>query len=126
MRVVFWIVALPVVAVAMAFAVSNHESVAIGLWPLAYRLEAPLYIVVTGALFLGFVVGLLYGWIGSLRARRRARVEAKHVSRLENETEELRRKLALAENAAHPLPPSSAPAYPPPASLRHLGGGGIA
>lgn len=125
MRVVFWIIALPIVAIAMAFAVSNHENVTINLWPLAYRLDIPLYIAVTGALFLGFIVGLLYGWIGGLRARHRARIEAKHVTKLQTENEELRRKLALAEGAGRPLPPATAPAYPPPSTLRHIAGGGI-
>lgn len=125
MKVVFWIIALPIIALAMAFAVSNHETVSISLWPLAYRLDIPLYIAVTGALFLGFLAGLIYGWIGSLRARHRARVEAKHVSKLQTETEELRRKLALAEGAGHPLPPASAPDYPSPSALRHIAGGGF-
>ena len=122
MRIVFWIVALPVVAVAMAFAVSNHESVAISLWPLVYRLEAPLYVVVTGALFLGFIIGLLYGGIGTLRARRRARTEAKHVTKLQSENEDLRRKLTLAESAAHALPPPLPPSNQP-SNLRRIAGG---
>jgi uncharacterized integral membrane protein len=125
MKIVFWIVALPVVAIAMAFAVSNHEPAAISLWPLVYRLEAPLYIVVTGALFLGFIIGLLYGWIGSLRARRRARSETKQVAKLQAENEELQRKLALAESAAHALPPPMQLNNPQPAALRHVTGGGF-
>lgn len=125
MKVVFWIIALPIVAIAMAFAVSNHEIVTISLWPLVYRIDVPLYIAVTGALFLGFLAGLIYGWIGSLRARHRGRVEAKQVAKLQTETEELRRKLALAEGAGHALPPTTAPAYPPPSVLRHIVGGGV-
>ena len=124
MRVVFWIIALPIVAIAMAFAVSNHDTVTISLWPLAYRLDIPLYIAVTGALFVGFIVGLLYGWIGSLCARHRARSEAKQVAKLQAENDELRRKLAVAENAAHPLP-ATTPVYPAQSTLRHIASGGI-
>ena len=125
MRVVFWIVALPIVAIAMAFAVSNHENVTIDLWPAPYRLDVPLYIAVTGALLLGFVVGVTYGWIGSLRARHRARAEAKRADKLVRDNEELRHKLTLAENAAHSLPPASAPSYPSQKALRHIAGGGL-
>lgn len=125
MRVVFWIIALPIIAAAMAFAVSNHETVVISLWPLAYRLDVPLYIAVTGALFLGFLTGVIYGWIHSLPARQRARSEAKHAAKLQDEIEELRHKLSLAEQASHPLPPPSTASYPPPSALRHIVGGGI-
>jgi uncharacterized integral membrane protein len=123
MRIIFWIIALPVVAIAMAFAVSNHESVTIDLWPAAYRLDVPIYIAVTGALFLGFLVGVTWGWLGSLRARNRARGETKRANKLALENEELRHKLTHAENAARSLPPvSSAPSQ---AALRHIAGGGM-
>jgi uncharacterized integral membrane protein len=125
MKVLFWIIALPIVAIAMAFAVANHDSVTISLWPLAYRIEIPLYIAVTGALFFGFLVGITYGWIGSLRARHRARAEAKRADKLNAENTELRQKLALAENATRTLPATTAPTYPSEAALRHIAGGGV-
>ncbi len=124
MKIVFWIIALPVVAIAMAFAVSNHEPVAISLWPLVYRLEAPLYVVVTGALFLGFLIGMLYGGLGTLRARRRARNEARQASKLQTDNEDLRRKLSLAESATYALPPPL-PADHPSTTLRRIAGGDI-
>jgi uncharacterized integral membrane protein len=123
MKLLFWIIALPIVAIAMAFAVSNHETVTISLWPLAYRIEVPLYFAVTGALFLGFIAGLASGWVGSLRTRRRARTETRRAEKLTTENTELRQKLAQAENAARALPALSAPAYPPDAALRHIAGG---
>lgn len=129
MRLISWLIALPVVALAMAFAVSNHDSVTIDLWPAPYRLEVPLYIAVTGALLTGFVIGVIYGWIGSLPARRRARSEAKRADKLAAENEDLRHKLNLAENAARSVPPPATtpatPAYPSKAVLRHLAGGGL-
>ena len=125
MKVVFWIIALPIIAIAMAFAVSNHENVSISLWPLAYRLDVPLYIAVTGALFLGFLAGLIYGWTGSLRARHQARTAAKQAAKSQAEADELRRKLVLAEGAGHPLPAASAPAFPSQSALRHIAGGSM-
>lgn len=123
MKILFWIIALPIIAFAMAFAVSNHESVTISLWPFAYRLEIPLYIAVTGGLFFGFLAGLIYGWIGSLTFRHRAHHAAKQVAKLQAETEELRRKLAQAEGAIHPLPPADAPDYPSQSARRRIAGG---
>ncbi len=125
MKALFWIIALPIIAIAMAFAVANHDVVTISLWPLAYRIEVPLYIAVTGALFFGFLVGITYGWVGSLRARHRARTEAKRADKLSTENTELRQKLALAENATRTLPAATAPAYPSEAALRHIAGGGV-
>lgn len=119
MKVLFWIIALPIIAVAMAFAVSNPEPVTISLWPLAYRIEVPLYIAVSGALFLGFMVGITWGWIGSLRARRRMRAETKRADVLREENTELRHQLARAESAAHALPPDD----PAESTLRHIVGG---
>lgn len=123
MRIAFWIIALPIVVIAMAFAVSNSESAVIALWPLPYRLEVPLYAAVTGALFLGLVAGLTYGWITSLRLRHRAHAESKRADHLETEIAELRRKLAVAESAARVLPPPSPPPYAPDNTLRHIGTG---
>jgi putative membrane protein len=125
MRVLFWVIALPIIAIAMAFAVANHDSVTISLWPLAYRIEIPLYIAVTGALFLGFLVGIIYGWLGSLRVRHRARNEAKRAEKLSTENADLRQKLALAENATRTLPAAISPTYPSEAALRHIAGGGL-
>lgn len=125
MRIVFWIIALPIVAIAMAFAVSNHESVTIDLWPTPYRLDIPLYIAVTGALLLGFIVGVTWGWVGSLRARSRARNEAKRADRLATENEELRHKLTLPQTTTPSLPPSSTPSLPSQTTRRHIAGGGF-
>ena len=123
MKVLFWIIALPIIGFAMAFAVSNHESVAISLWPFAYRLEIPLYIAVTGGLFFGFLAGVIYGWIGSLTLRHRAHGAAKQVAKLQAETEELRHKLARAEAATHPLPLADAPDQPFQTTRRRIAGG---
>jgi len=118
MRILFWLIALPVIAVAMAFAVSNSESATIGLWPLDDKLVLPLYAIVTGALFLGLVVGLVYGWAGNLRVRQRARNETRRANKLEAEAAELRRKLTEAESVARALPPPLPPSGSPESTLR--------
>ena len=85
MRLVHWVVTLPVAVVAVLFAVSNREGVTVTLWPLPVRLEAPLYLVVLLALVAGFLVGELIAWINAGRARRLARERARRIEALERE-----------------------------------------
>jgi lipopolysaccharide assembly protein A len=87
MRFLFWIVMALVALILVLFAVSNRETVSIGLWPLPATLELPLYLVVLGALIFGFVVGELAGWVGSWRWRREARRSRERIAMLERELE---------------------------------------
>jgi uncharacterized membrane protein YciS (DUF1049 family) len=96
MKILFWIVAIPAIAIAMSFGVSNPESVTIGLWPLVHKVEMPVYAAVTVALFFGFFVGVLIAWIDSLRHRAEARRLARRLRELEAEDARLRRELAIA------------------------------
>ncbi|HEY4134428.1 MAG TPA: lipopolysaccharide assembly protein LapA domain-containing protein [Alphaproteobacteria bacterium] len=96
MKILFWIVAVPAIAIAMSFGVSNPESVSIGLWPLVHKVQMPVYAAVTVALFFGFFVGVLIAWIDSLRHRAEARRLARRLRELEAEDARLRRELAMA------------------------------
>ncbi len=84
-RLVHWVVTVPVAVVAVLFAVSNRAGVTVSLWPLPGRLEAPLYLVVLLALVVGFLVGELVAWINGGRARRAARARARRIAALERE-----------------------------------------
>jgi uncharacterized integral membrane protein len=84
-RVVFWLVTVPVALVAVVFAVSNLDKVPVGLWPLSDVLVMPLYLVVLGALGLGFVAGELVAWINGGRWRREARRRQRRIESLERE-----------------------------------------
>jgi len=84
-RVLYWAV-LPIAAVVLAiFAVSNREAVAIGLWPLPYLVELPLYLLVLLALLLGFVVGEFAAWIAGRHWRREVRRRGRRIAALERE-----------------------------------------
>jgi len=100
MKFLFWIVAVPALAVAMSFGVSNPQSVSLRLWPLVNSVEMPLYAAVAIALFFGLLFGGLVGWIDSLRHRAEARRLARRLRELEAEEARLRGELALA-TAAH-------------------------
>lgn len=91
MRVLSWIVGVPVAIVAVAFAVANRHPVRIELWPLPVDVEAPLYLAVLGTLILGLLVGALVAWFGGHRWRSLARNSQRRAATLERELETLRK-----------------------------------
>lgn len=110
MKFLFWLIAIPALAVAMSFGVSNPQSVALRLWPLVNSVEMPLYAAVTIALFFGLLVGGLIAWIDGLRHRAEARRLARRLRELEAEDARLRRELAMAKGASHGGDPDSSEA----------------
>ena len=88
MRFLFWVVIALVALILILFAISNRETVSLGLWLLpGAAIELPLYLLVLGTLVFGFVVGELVGWIGSWRWRREARRGHERIAALERELE---------------------------------------
>jgi putative membrane protein len=85
MKLLFWIfVALVAVAVAL-FAVSNRAAVSLGLWPLPFVLDLPLYLVILAAWLIGLVVGALSVWIAGRHGRREGRRRGRRIAALERE-----------------------------------------
>ena len=97
MRLVHWVVTVPATVVAVAFSVSNRESVSVTLWPLPGRLDAPLYLVVLLSLAVGFLIGEFVAWINAGRARRLARERARRIDALEHELAATQANLTAAE-----------------------------
>jgi putative membrane protein len=85
MRFLWWIVLALVAVVLILFAISNRETVSVELWPLPAVAEMPLYLMLLGTLLIGFVVGELLAWVGSLRWRREARRSRARIAMLERE-----------------------------------------
>ncbi len=98
MKFLFWLVAVPALAVAMSFGVSNPQTVSLRLWPLVNSVEMPLYAAIAIALFFGLIVGGLIAWIDSLRPRSEARRLARRIRDLETEEARLRGELAQAQH----------------------------
>lgn len=93
MKHLSWIVTLPLLAVAVIFAVNHRSVVTLDLWPLPIQLEAALYFVVLLAIFLGFLVGGAVMWLSQHRVRRRMRAERQRARELERDVETLQRRL---------------------------------
>jgi lipopolysaccharide assembly protein A len=90
MKLFWWIVLALVAVVLILFAVSNRQSVSVGLWPLPALVELPLYLVVLGTLLVGFFAGELVGWVRNWRWRREARRSRDRISLLERELDAVR------------------------------------
>ena len=105
MKFFWWIVLAAVAVVLILFAVSNRETVAVGLWPLPDLVQLPLYLVLLGALFVGFVVGQLVAWIGGWRWRREARRSRERIAMLEREIETARAQRAASQSSVVAIPP---------------------
>ncbi len=86
MKLVHWLVTLPVAIIAVLFAISNLDAVPVGIWPLA-PIDLPLYLVVLGALVLGFLGGQLVAWVNGRHWRREARKRQRRIEALEREME---------------------------------------
>ena len=85
MKLVFWIVVVPVATVLALFAVSNRAAVTLGLWPLPFELDLPLYLAILFALLAGFISGAMSAWIAGRRRRLENRVRGRRIAALERE-----------------------------------------
>ena len=108
MKFVSWIIMLPVAVVAVAFAVSNRDAVAVALWPFPGSLAAPLYAIVLAAVVVGFLAGGAVAWLSAGRARRQARRSTRRAESAEDTLSRLRQDQADAdqrrrEDAALPV-----------------------
>lgn len=119
MRLIYWLIAGPLMVLAGLFATSNLGSVELGLWPLPFTIQAPIYLVALFSLAVGFLAGGTVAWFGGARARARARAAERAVRRRDVEIEDLRRKAGAAERdvAQAQAQASRAAKLPAPANL---------
>lgn len=95
MRVLFWIIGLPVAVVLIAFAVANRHFVVVSLDPLSQQdplasLSVPLWTVLFFGLFCGLVVGWSAAWLKQGKWRRAARAAKKDLASARSESSRLR------------------------------------
>ncbi len=97
MKLLFWILGVPLLVVAAFFAVANREVVTVSLWPLAEPMGMPLFVAIVAPLYLGVVIGVIAGWWSGRRSRSRARAEARRADALERENTSLKNRLQSLE-----------------------------
>ena len=89
------VIAAPFLFLLVVFALSNRQTVQIGLWPTDYVQEVPLSVAILVAMALAFLAGALMLWMSVLAAHRRAR-RAEYTARLlEAQVAELKARLAV-------------------------------
>ncbi len=127
MKRLSWILTLPLMVVAVIFAISNREVVTLDLWPLAMTIQAPLFVLVLGSAVVGLLAGAVVAWFSGGPTRRRARAARRHAAELEREIARLRESIESERPAATPRPPDNTlpglPSVPPPSSHAATGGG---
>ncbi|MCC7048656.1 MAG: LapA family protein [Alphaproteobacteria bacterium] len=97
-----WLIGLPVVAVAILFALDNRGTLALSFWPTGYGVSLPVFLAVFAAVLAGFVLGGMVAWMAGGRRRAEQREAERQAERLRRENDELRRRVDAAEAAAKP------------------------
>ena len=84
MKVLSWIITLPLAVVCIALAVANRHLVRLNLDPLPFVFEARLTTVMLSSFMAGILVGLIFARIRGIR--RQASVSRRQVRRLAKES----------------------------------------
>lgn len=91
LRLLAWLILLPLVLVFVAFAVANRHSATVSFDPLPYEAEPSVYALVLCGILVGLLVGGIGAWIRGSRWRKRARIAERRAARAEDELAQLRR-----------------------------------
>ncbi len=81
------ILTLPLTIIVVAFAVKNRDFVPLDLWPFELAASVPVFVLVLGSMFLGFLIGALTMWLSSGKRRRQARVTRRRLTKLERDVQ---------------------------------------
>ncbi len=98
MKLLIWLIVLPLTAFFIFFAVANRQTVLLSLDPAPMTIEAPLYSVVFTCIFVGLIGGGFIAWLKGFRWRNQLRSEQKAVRRLETELRLARKTTAASDN----------------------------
>lgn len=78
-----WLITLPFAIIVVVFAINNRASVPLSLWPFDVAVTLPTYLVVFGAMLVGFLAGGFAAWLTGLSAKREARRNRSKLTKLE-------------------------------------------
>ncbi len=104
-RAARWLVGVPVAVAVVWFAVANRDRVRISFDPLPLELEPPIFAVAFAALFIGFVGGAVYAWLGGHKWRRLARQHKREAAALARQVARLGKGSESAANGTRATPP---------------------
>ncbi len=90
MKPLFWVAGVPLLFCGAVFAIANRAPVSLDLWPVADRIELPLFVALIGALYSGFGLGAAIAWWAGRHSRRAGRDAIRRAGQLEAELQRLR------------------------------------
>ena len=99
------LLAIPLLILLVAFALSNQQPVRLGLWPTDIQVDIPLSVAVLVAAGLFFLVGAFMTWTTALAMRARARAAERLVRQLEAQVDAMRARPVQMANTLPMLPP---------------------
>lgn len=85
MRIIYRAVLVLVAIFLILFAVSNRAAVSVGLWPLPFLADVPLYLLCLLSVLIGAIGGACGAWIAGRRARRELRNRRRRIEALQRE-----------------------------------------
>ena len=87
MKLLLWLLLLPLTLIFVAFAVANRHGVTVSLDPMPISVEAPLYGLVFAGISIGLIAGGLIAWIRAGRVRGQLREAQRNLRRLEGDVQ---------------------------------------
>jgi len=90
MKFFSWLLTLIVLVAALSFALHNRQDTTLSLWPFGVEVVAPLYIFAIGTLFIGILLGAVFGWAVHLRHRMELRRLRRDIAHLHEKIEDMR------------------------------------
>jgi uncharacterized integral membrane protein len=118
-KIVTAIIVVPLLAVIVAFAVSNRQTVTVSFDPFssaapAYAVILPLWVIIFAVLILGVLIGGAAAWIRQGKWRRSARRLDGEVRALHEEMDAIRRRFGTTEKPPARQDAGPMPMIPPP------------
>jgi len=109
-----WILTVPLMVLAVVFAIANREVVTLDLWPLAIVVQLPLFLLVLGSALVGLLAGGIIVWFSGGQTRRRLREARREGIELAREAERLREATEAERERERTAPEARAAALGPP------------
>lgn len=102
-RLISWIVMLPLIVAVIIFTVSNRGRVEIDLWPLPFVYDLPVFAVGLGGVLVGFLFGAVIAWLSGGKTRKFSRQLMRKLDSSRRDNEQLKEQVKKLE-AAPPKP----------------------
>ncbi len=88
MKILGWIIGVPIALLLVMLAVANRDMVTLSLDPIGGDISLPLYLVIFLAFLLGLICGGLLTWASGVKRRMRKRREEREKAAAANQRSE--------------------------------------